>query len=323
MRKVVDDIRLMTKVCDLYYNQDASQQEIAKMLQISRPTISRLLSSARQTGIVKITVSNLEGIKYWDLENQLKAMYRLREIIITDTMPTSAEQKEVLGKAAGRYLGHLIKDGDVVGISMGGTLHYVVENISGVQAKDVTVVSTVGGLGRLRMDLHSNTMAETLARACNGRFVPMHAPARVSSKAIRDELMKEDSLAEALRYAEKLDISLEGIGYPNPGSSIRETGYYQEDEVRVLQENQMAGEIMLQFFDIEGNTSPYTKHNNRVIGLSLQKLRKVPVSIGVAGGMDKVNAIQGAIAGGFINTLITDYDCAMALYERAEEAQGA
>ena len=25
MRKIVDDVRLMTKVCDLYYNQDISE----------------------------------------------------------------------------------------------------------------------------------------------------------------------------------------------------------------------------------------------------------------------------------------------------------
>ena len=48
MRKKVDDPRLMIKVCDLYYNQNASRQEIGQELGLSRPTIARLLDSARE-----------------------------------------------------------------------------------------------------------------------------------------------------------------------------------------------------------------------------------------------------------------------------------
>ena len=36
MKKVVDDIRLMTKISDMYYNQGINKQDIAKQLQISQ-----------------------------------------------------------------------------------------------------------------------------------------------------------------------------------------------------------------------------------------------------------------------------------------------
>ena len=67
MRKVIDDVHLMVKVCDLYYNQNISQQQIAKSLNLSRPTVSRLLSSAREQGIVQLSISNLDEIKYWEM----------------------------------------------------------------------------------------------------------------------------------------------------------------------------------------------------------------------------------------------------------------
>ena len=57
MRKVIDDPRLMVRVCDLYYNQGISQQQIAKDLNLSRPTVSRVLALAREQGIVKISIS--------------------------------------------------------------------------------------------------------------------------------------------------------------------------------------------------------------------------------------------------------------------------
>ncbi|MBQ6393221.1 MAG: sugar-binding transcriptional regulator, partial [Eubacterium sp.] len=39
------------------------------------------------------------------------------------------------------------------------------------------------------------------------------------------------------------------------------------------------------------------------------------VTVGIAGGVEKVRAIKGAIRGGYINTLITDYNCASSLLE--------
>ena len=65
----------------------------------------------------------------------------------------------------------------------------------------------------------------------------------------------------------------------------------------------------MQFYDIKGDTSPYEDDNN-VIGMDISKLRTVPRSIGIAGGIEKLRAIRGAIKGGFINMLITNIDAA-------------
>ena len=163
MRKIVDDVRLMTKVCDLYYNQDVSQQQIASLLGLSRPTVSRLLSSARDRGIVQISVSNLNLIKYWEMERKLETMYGLREVLIVDSVEDPEEQKDLLGMAAGQYVENTIRDGNVVGLSMGSTLYQVVAHINHPAAENVTFVPLIGGMGQLRMDLHANNLAETLA----------------------------------------------------------------------------------------------------------------------------------------------------------------
>ncbi len=43
-----------------------------------------------------------------------------------------------------------------------------------------------------------------------------------------------------------------------------------------------------------------------MIGMSLDQLRKVPRVIAVAGTVEKVDAIQGALEGKLVTTLITD-----------------
>ncbi|MCI8485071.1 MAG: sugar-binding transcriptional regulator [Lachnospiraceae bacterium] len=316
MKKIIDDVRLMVKVCDLYYNKNISQQQIAKMLNLSRPTVSRLLSSAKEQGIVRITISGLEEIKYWELERQLEETYNLNRVIIVESQPTEEKLKNALGIAACHYLETLIKDENTVGVSMGSTIYQVASQFYQSTAKNVTFVPLIGGMGQLRMELHANSLSERLSRAYQGKFIPFHAPARVSSSKIRDELMQEESLKEAIRLAEHMDIAVLGIGYPNENSSIKATGYFEENEIESLIKRRVAGEICMQFFDISGDTSPYQDDNN-VVGIDIHRLQKIPYSIGIAGGIEKSMAVKGAVAGQYINVLITDTSCANAMAAEA------
>ena len=104
MRKKVDDPRLMIKVCDLYYNQNASRQEIGQELGLSRPTIARLLDSAREQGLVRIEIPDLDTIAYWELEKKLEEKYGLRQVLVVDGSDDKDALESALGSSAARYL---------------------------------------------------------------------------------------------------------------------------------------------------------------------------------------------------------------------------
>ena len=150
MKKVIDDERLMVKICDMYYNQDMSQKQIADQLGLSRPTISRMIAGAKEQGIVTITVKNLEDTDYVDLERTIETIYDLKEVIVVAHEGNPERQKQTLGKAAASYLKRVIKDNTVVGVSMGTTLYSVVSQIDDVSAKNVLFVPLIGGMGHLR-----------------------------------------------------------------------------------------------------------------------------------------------------------------------------
>ncbi len=312
MEKVVNDRRLMIGICDLYYNQKLTHLQIAERLHISRPTVSKLLSAAMKEKIVDITVKGLETAKYWELEQQVEKRYNLRDVFIVDAQTNQADVLHALGNVARTYLDSLIKDGDVVGVSMGKTLYHTVysdypSNVK--KASDVLFVPLIGGMGDLRSELHSNHLAEGLAKAYQGKFLSLYAPARISNTAIRNYLKKEPSVASVLQWHKQLDVAIVGIGYPNDQSSVKATGYYKDNEIQSLLERKVIGEICMQFYDIQGSTLAYKKDNN-VVGIELNKLKKVPYSIGVAEGIDKVPAIKGAIRGGYVNVLVIDNQCA-------------
>ena len=314
MKKIVNDLRLMIKACDMYYNENLSQQEIAHKLNISRPTLSRLLISAREQKLIKIQVSDVEFVKYWKMSEELKEKYHLKDVVIADSGDTDQITKMNIGKIAAAYLGHLIKDQDMVGISMGSTLHQVVNGMEECPDKKITVIPLVGGVGQANLRIHANSLAEQLAQLYHSEFHPIFAPARVFTQVVRNELMKDLTVSSMLQMASELNIAILGIGYPNEYSSIQTTGYFAENEMELLIQKGVAGEINMQFYDVNGDTAPF-KDNNYVIGVDVHKLKKIPITMGIAGGVEKERAIKGAIRGGYINTLITDYECAQALLQ--------
>ena len=68
----------------------------------------------------------------------------------------------------------------------------------------------------------------------------------------------------------------------------------------------------MHLFDKEGRTDCFP-YNKQIIGVNLNKLKKVPYAIGIASGVHKAEAIRGAIEGGYINVLVTDAQCGEAL----------
>ena len=48
--KKISDSRLMMKCCSMYYEDNLNQKEIANILGISRPTVSRILKEAVDAG---------------------------------------------------------------------------------------------------------------------------------------------------------------------------------------------------------------------------------------------------------------------------------
>ena len=321
MKKMIDDYRLMIKACDLYYNQNKTQQQIAKLLNVSSPTVSRLLAGAIQKEIVRIDIQNIQMVKFWELEQKLKKSCGLQDVIIVDSSENPEETKKLLGVTASRYLESIVSPGDKVGISMGSTLYHMAYNPAGKSIENVTFVPLLGGMGRLRTELHANHLAETMAKKYNGTYLPLYAPARVSNRILRKELKNEPNVSEVLALQKELSIAVIGIGYPNENSSIKATGYYKDKEIQSLQDRNVAGDICMQFYDMDGNTALY-KHDNHVIGIGLNMLKNIPYSIAVGGDIEKLTAIIGAIKGKYINVLITDFACAEGLLEAYEKMNG-
>lgn len=315
-----DKSKLLIKVAKLYYEDNLTQDTIAHKLRMSRPRVSRLMQEAIDTGIVKITISQ-EPSGFTDFENQLETKFDLLEAVVVDvTDPDSPEQvARDLGAAAAEYFSRLVQDGDNVGFTWGLTLAAMVENMKPEKKSNVTILQMVGGLGEPGSDSHATGLVSRAAMALNGTVCLMPSPGVVSTIEAANVLRSDRYISKTLQKVKDIDIAFVGIGAPTKGSLLmRDETIISWKEMDQLIKDGTVGDICLHFFDVNGNPVQ-TDLNNRVIGISLDDIKKINRVVGMAGGTDKFEAVLGAIRGRYINTLITDKETAQRLIEVSDK----
>ena len=317
MKKIVDDGRLIYKVCSLYYKDDMRQQDISEYLGISRATVSRMLQKGKEEGIVRIEVINPVQFSYGEIEKALERKYGLKEVVVVESsvLDTKDESISRLYEEAARFLALFFKEGQKIGVSMGHTVHNIAKtNVNLKKGNDYLFVPMLGGISPSSTgvaDIQSNSVAQEFARKFGGQYTQFLSPAVFSEHKIMDYFMKEESVNFILEDLQKLDTVVMGIGIPQRmESTIVKAGYISESQLQEFANYGLVGDVALQFFDEKGDTEKFCEFNDRVAGIKPDMIRSVPNRIGVAGGENKAEAIKGAIRGGFVNILITNVDAA-------------
>lgn len=317
MKKIVDDWRLIYKVCSLYYEDDMRQQEVSDYLGISRATVSRMLQKGKESGIVRVEVINPVQFSYNKLEKALERKYGLKEVIVVESsaLDTKTESVSRMYEWAALYLSQFFKDGDWIGVTMGHTLHNIVKtNRAFEKDKKLMFVPIVGGIGQStidKVDVQSNRIAQEFSRKFGGTYTQFLSPAVFSEQKAMEYFLKEKSISYIFDDFQKLDTLIMGIGIPQRvESTLVRAGYITGENLEKFARDGMAGDIALHFFDEDGATEKFRAFNDRVAGMPLEMMKKVRNRIGIAGGENRAEAIRGAIKGGFINMLITNIDAA-------------
>lgn len=316
-----NEIRLMARVARLYYEKGMSQAEIARHLGFSQATVSRALDRARKEGIVRIAISVPGGI-YSDLEEQLIDRFDLRDAVVVDSLQSDDEQliMRELGAAAAYYVESAIRKDEIIGLSSwSSTLLAMVNAMQSVRRKSgIKVVQILGGVGNPVAEVHANRLTGRLANLVHGEVIPLPAPGVVGSIAAREAFLEDRYVRQATSLFDQVTMALVGIGAIEPSPLLAESGnIFSADELKMLTDSGAIGDILLRFFDEHGAPVD-TELTDRVMSMSLAQLSRVDKAIGVAGGRRKCDAIRGALAGRWINILITDQFTAECLLEEQQ-----
>lgn len=316
-----DHKRLLIKAARLYYEQDMTQAEISDQLRLSRQKVQRILDQARQEGIVSITIHPIMEV-FSDLERALEDRFKLTEAIVVETSDPNNQDtiaREV-GAGAAEYLVRIIRPGDKIVMSWGNSLLGMVNALSSkFQGKisKLQVIQGLGGLGNPNVAIHGSELVRRTARALGASPFLFPAPAIAASVAVRDAIYGDAYVAHTLKLARTADLAFVGIGSADSDTiAVPDLwNFLPKSAFPDLLKKGAVGSINLRYFDRSGNLVP-SEFNERVIGLTLNELKKIPRVIGIAGGSSKMQAIFAALQASLVNILVTDHLTAKALLEK-------
>ncbi|MBD3108273.1 sugar-binding transcriptional regulator [Bacillus sp. AGMB 02131] len=295
---------LSIDVAKMYYELDRNQNDIAKALDISRPTVSKLLKHAKEKNFVSIIIHDPRD-QTANLEAAIRKKYKLDTVRIAFA-PVDEEQeiKKYLGKTTAEYLNEIIKDGDMIGVTWGSTLYEVAKALQPKDVKGIEVIQLKGGMSYSHNETHDNDIMRRFTDAYKafGQFIPL--PVIFDSIELKNLIAQDRHIAHVLQQMNRANIALYTIGSVSEDSLLYKMNYITEDEFKQLQE-QAVGEICSRFFGSDGRICN-EQLNTRTFGIELEDLKNKEKAVLIAGGKSKVNAIDTALSHKFANTLITD-----------------
>lgn len=305
----IDELRMIARVARMYYEWDMRQSEIAKQLDLSQATVSRLISRSKEEGIIRISVNIPSGV-HTELEETLVKKFGLRDAIVVDSLEDNEKMiQRDLGASAAYYLESAIRPSDVIGISSwSATLLAMIDALHPLPRKPgVKVVQILGGVGNPSVEAHATRLTSRMAQLVNGDAVYLPISGILSTEAARDILMADEVAQHAIRLFDHVTTALVGIGAIDPSPLLAQSGnIFSPRELDLLRQAKAVGDILLRFFDQDGKLVE-TGLEKRVISMNLDQLSRVSRAVGVAGGSRKYAAILGALRGHWINILITDH----------------
>lgn len=315
--KSLDERELIIKVCKLYYLENKTQNEIAKVVGISRPKVSRLLAAGREMGIVKIEIDTGSVLNDEEETSELLVeKFNLKNVVIVDCL---SQRKNIssIATAAAKFLSSYIKDGQIIGVSWGRTLYQTCERIVfNGRYNNTLFVPLLGGVGQFRYQYQMNSIVEKMANAFHAMRYYLHAPAVLENPAVLEIMLQDNSIKLVTDMWDKLDLAIVGIGEPISLSNAFKDIFDQEFLANLIKA-QAVGDIAGRFFTADGTECKNVGIS--MLGISLDQLKKTPEVIGVAGGKEKVPAIYAAIKARYINSLITDLDTALSILKMEEK----
>ena len=304
----LNELRLIARVAQMYHVEGKRQAEIADIMRMSQATVSRMLKRAEQEDIVRTTVIPPPGT-FADLETALRDRYHLTEAIVIDcSEDRDGAIMARIGEAAAHFLEVTLQQDEIIGVSSWSqTILRMVDNIHPLKsAKAKYVVQILGGMGDASVQTHATQLTARLAKLTGGEPRLLLVQGITSSREAKLVMLADPVVRETMDLFGRLSLAIVGIGAVEPSELLARSGNtFSKQEMAMLHEAGAVGEISYRFYD-EAGRPVETPLNDRVIGISLEDLKRADRVMALAGGESKTQAIAGALKLGVIDVLVTD-----------------
>ncbi|MDD7220338.1 MAG: sugar-binding transcriptional regulator [Clostridia bacterium] len=291
---------LLVKVAWLYYIGEFTQQEIGEYLGIPRLRVNRLLDKARKNGIVHFSIRSSDS-RRMRIEQELTASFHLKDAFVVPTPIDGKDVNESVAQAAAMYINQRIDKSSFINMGYGDTTSRVLNHLSNMSEFPVNVVSLTGGVNYYLPNTRSNIF--------NAKLYLTPTPLMMKNADMVTAIEDEPSVKQILDMVTLSQLTVVGIGGMNENATILTNGMLTHNDFLLLSMKGAVGDILCHFIDKDGK--PVSSDiEGRLISTSLDTMKSLENTIGVAAGRNKVEAILAALRGELLDILITDEDTA-------------
>lgn len=302
----------LTDIARLYYEQDKTQNEIAKMYGVSRPLISRMLKEAKETGIVKIEICPPfdESAR---LVEKARILFGIKGGAAVRAGGNDNEINDAVSCEALAYLRSLNQTS--IGLGWGhiiGNLVSYMEKNEAVAGLAYKVCPLIGNSGVGNRNYHSNELVRIFAQQCQGAPEYFYAPFLVTSEQEREIIKELESYQIIEKLWSSLDMALVNIGnYPSVPDFASEARYGD-----VLKRGRAVGKILNYYLDIHGRI--FRSDGDYALQIPLEILKGIPHTVGICSANTSPKALLGALRTGYIDHVIAPWEVLKEAVEAAE-----
>ena len=310
------DREIMRLVAELYYERDLRQPEVAAMTGYSVSKVSRLLSAARDQGIVHITVEPAREDRP-EIAGALEERFGVRVEITPGRERDAAAAARLCGLAAVDVLLPRLPVKGAIGVAAGYTVSALASGLPRLDRPELTIVPIVGGWDPENRFLDGNQLAGQVAERLGARSRTLLAPAVVDTPEMREALLRDATVSATASQWSHLTIAIVGVGgspeaHPGYRTVIDRLGEASRSDLRSAG---VVGDLSGHFFHADGTF--LEDWSSRMLAISVADLRATPFVMAVAAGAGKAVPILGALQTGVLDVLVTDLATAQAVQRLA------
>ncbi|QOZ30148.1 MULTISPECIES: sugar-binding transcriptional regulator [Bradyrhizobium] len=298
----------------LYFIAGHTQDEIAKMLQVSRASAQRLVSLCLAERLITFRLEHPIAA-CMELASRLKERFELVHCEVVPSDPAAPLSTAGIAERSANLLEMTLRSETpvIVALGTGRAVRAAVERVSPIERPDHQIVSLVGNISADGSASFYDTVGR-LADRTGARHYPMPLPFLMSSEDERNRMVRIDPIARVRAVAAKADLRLIGIGQMDQKAQVHVDGFVTREELLEMMRLGAIGEVTGWAYDAKGRLIKGGT-NKRLTSIPPQ-IPAVSTTIAAAVGAGKVPAIKAALAGRVVNGLITDEATARAVLER-------
>lgn len=289
--------QLMAEISLLYYKKGLTQQEIANSLNLTRQTVSKLLTVAIDEGVVEILVHNPENERK-ELETEFRRNFQINAVIAGASKNNNELRELATLEKAVEYLTPIVQKGNLqIAISWGRSVQGFIKQFHSVPTFGNTVFPLFGSTEHEQSYFLPNELAREFASKLDARVKYAWFPYKPENAQDFQLFQRTSYYKDMQSQWDCFDIAIIGIGN-NTAFRLLNPDFIESDDTK-----QAVGDVATHFFSSNGELIETNEHTLRISAKSLKNTSK---KIAIAYGDDKTEAIIGAIKAGFVDTLITD-----------------